>query len=88
MNHIIDTAPSNANNLAERLRRRLETERREIEELTASELEQLGTNSRRVASNALRTIGRYTEAATGRIRALLLKACISRRPARPWRGSR
>ena len=64
---------SNANDLTERLRRRLESERREIEELTASELERLGANSRRVASNALRTIERDTEAATGRMRALLLK---------------
>ena len=48
---------SNANDLTERLRRRLENERREIEELTASELERLGENSRRVARNALRSIG-------------------------------
>ena len=47
---------SNANDLTERLRRRLESERQAIEELTASELERLGANSRRVASNALRTI--------------------------------
>ena len=44
---------SNANDLTERLRRRLESERREIEELTASELERLGANSRRVARSAL-----------------------------------
>ena len=37
---------SNANDLTERLRRRLETERQAIEELTASELERLGANSR------------------------------------------
>ena len=47
---------SNANDLTARLRKRLETERQAIEELTASELERLGENSRRVASNALRTI--------------------------------
>ena len=58
---------SNANDLTERLRRRLETERQAIEELTASELERLGANSRRVASNALRTIERDTAVATGRI---------------------
>ena len=67
---------SNANDLTERLRRRLENERREIEELTASELERLGENSRRVARNALRSIERDTEEATGRMRELLLKAWL------------
>ena len=67
---------SNANDLTERLRRRLETEHQAIEELTASELERLGENSRRVASNALRTIERDTAVATGRMRALLLKAWL------------
>ena len=67
---------SNANDLTERLRRRLETEREAIEELTASELERLGENSQRVASNALRTIERDTAVATGRMRALLLKAWL------------
>ena len=60
---------SNANDLTERLRRRLETERQAIEELTASELERLGANSRRVASNALRIIEADTAVATGRMRA-------------------
>ena len=67
---------SNANELTERLRRRLETERREIEELTASELERLGESSRRAARNALRSIERDTEEATGRMRALLLRAWL------------
>ena len=67
---------SNANDLTARLRRRLETEREEIEELTASELERLGANSQRVVSNALRTIERDTTAATSRMRALLLKAWL------------
>ena len=67
---------SNANDLTERLRRRLENERREIEELTASELERLGENSRRVARSALRTIERDTEEATGRMRAMLLRAWL------------
>ena len=67
---------SNANDLTERLRRRLETERQAIEELTASELERLGANSRRVASNALRTIEADTAVATGRMRALLLNAWL------------
>ena len=65
---------STANDLTERLRRRLESERREIEELTASELERLGENSRRVARNALRSIERDTEEATGMVRELLAKA--------------
>ncbi|WP_420616362.1 hypothetical protein [Candidatus Palauibacter sp.] len=65
---------SNANDLMERLRKKLETERREIEELTADELERLAGNSRRAARHALRTIRRDTEEATGRMRELLLKA--------------
>ncbi len=65
---------STANDLTERLRKRLESERREIEELTASELERLGENSRRVARNALRSIERDTEEATGKVRELLAKA--------------
>ena len=67
---------SNANDLTERLRRRLESERQAIEELTASELERLGANSRRVASNALRIIEADTAVATGRMRALLLNAWL------------
>ncbi len=67
---------SSALDLTDRLRRRLESERREIEELTASELGRLGENSRRVARNALRTIERDTEEATGRMRELLLKAWL------------
>ena len=67
---------SSANDLTDRLRSRLESERREIEELTASELERLAENSRRVARNALRTIERDTEEATGRMRELLLKTWL------------
>ena len=67
---------SNANDLTERLRRRLENERREIEALTASELERLGENSRRVARSALRSIERDTEEATGKMRELLVKAWL------------
>ena len=67
---------STANDLSDRLRRRLESERREIEELTASELKRLGENSRRVARNALRTIERDTAEATGRTRELLAKAWL------------
>ena len=54
---------SNANDLTGRLRKRLEDERREIEELAASELERLGENSRRVARNVLHTIERDTAVA-------------------------
>ena len=67
---------STANDLTDRLRTRLESERREIEELTASELKRLGENSRRVARNALSTIERDTEEATGRMRELLVKAWL------------
>ena len=67
---------SSVNDLTERLRSRLENERREIEELTARELARLGENSRRAARNALRTIERDTEEATGRMRAMLLKAWL------------
>ena len=68
---------SNANDLTERLRRRLESERQAIEELTASELERLGANLRRVARNVLHTIERdITAVATGRMRALLLNAWL------------
>ena len=67
---------SSANDLTDRLRRRLENERREIEELTASELERLAENSRRVARNALSTIERDTEEATQRMRELLVKAWL------------
>jgi len=67
---------STANDLTDRLRTRLESERREIEELTASELKRLGVNSRRVARNALRTIERDTEEATGRVRELLIRAWL------------
>ena len=67
---------SNANDLTARLGRRLETERREIEELTANELERLGENSRRVARRALRSIERDTAEAVGKMRELLVKAWL------------
>ena len=66
----------NANDLTARLGRRLETERREIEELTANELRRLGENSRRVARRALRSIERDTEVAVGNVRELLVKAWL------------
>ena len=67
---------SNANELTERLRRRLESERREIEEVTANELERLAESSRRVVRNALGSIERDTEEAIGRMRELLLRAWL------------
>ena len=67
---------STANDLSDRLRKRLESERREIEELTASELKRLGENSRRAARNALSTIERDTEVAVGNVRELLAKAWL------------
>ena len=67
---------STANDLTDRLRIRLESERREIEELTTSELGRLAENSRHVARNALRTIERDTEEATGQMRELLVKAWL------------
>ena len=65
---------STANDLSDRLRQRLENERREIEELTVSELGRPDENSRRAARNALRTIGRDTVEAAARMHTLPLKA--------------
>ena len=67
---------STANDLSDRLRKRLESERREIEELTASELTRLAENSRRVARNAIGTIERDTEVAVGNVRELLAKGWL------------
>ena len=67
---------SRANDLTARLGRRLETERREIKELTANELERLGENSRRAARRALRSIERDTAEAVGKMRELLVKAWL------------
>ena len=67
---------STANDLTDRLRKRLESERREIEELTACELGKLGENSLRAARNALSIIERDTEEATGKMRELLAKAWL------------
>ena len=65
---------SNPTDLTARLRRRLETEHQQIEETAASELRQLGESLSAVASDALRTVEADTAAATGRLRALLLRA--------------
>ena len=58
------------------MRTRIESERREIGELTASELARLAGNSQCDARNALSTIEPDTEEATGRMRSLLLKAWL------------
>ena len=66
----------NRSDLTSRLQRRLETERAEIETTAARELKVLGESLRGVAENALRTIEADTAAATGRMRALLLRAWV------------
>ena len=67
---------SNPNDLTSRLRSRLEADRRQIEETAARELGQLGESLSAVASGALRSIEADTEAATARMRALLLRAWL------------
>ena len=67
---------STPNDLTSRLRSRLETERRQIEETAARELERLGERLSAVASGALRSIERDTAEVTARMRALLLKAWL------------
>ena len=67
---------STPSDLTSRLRQRLETERQAIEETAASELARLGESLSTVASAALRTIERDTAVATGRMRAVLLKAWL------------
>ena len=67
---------SNPNDLSARLQSRLESERRQIEETTASELRRLGERSRTVVNAALHTIEADTAAVTARIRAVLLNAWL------------
>lgn len=67
---------SDPNDLTSRLRRQLETDRKQIEETAARELERLGENLSAVASGALRSIERDTAQATRRMRDLLLKAWL------------
>ena len=67
---------SNPNDLNSRLRRRMEDDRREIEETAARELARLGENLSAVASGALRSIEADTAEATARMRELLLKAWL------------
>ena len=67
---------SDPNDLIARLRSRMATDRRQIEETAASELRRLGEKLRAVANGALRTIEADTAAATARTHALLLKAWL------------
>ena len=67
---------SSPNDLTSRLRSRLETDRKQIEETAARELRQLGESLSAVRSDALRSIERDTAAATARMRALLLRAWL------------
>ena len=67
---------STPNNLNSRLQRRMEADRRQIEETAARELARLGENLSAVASDALRSIEADTAEATGRMRELLLKAWL------------
>ena len=67
---------SNPNDLTARLRSRMATERRQIEETAASELRRLGENLRGVANGALRTIESDTAATVARVRVMLLNAWL------------
>ena len=67
---------SSQNDLAARLRRRLETEHQQIEEAAASELRRLGESLSAVASGALRSIEADMAAATARMRGLLLRGWL------------
>ena len=67
---------STPNDLTSRLRCRLETDRQQIEETATHELERLGERLSAVASGALRSIDADMEAATARMRALLLRAWL------------
>ena len=67
---------SSPSDLTSRLRSRLETDRKQIEETAARELKQLGESLSAVRSDALRSIEADTAEATGRMRALLLKAWL------------
>ena len=67
---------SNPNGLSARVQRRMETDRRQIEAATTSELRRLGENLRAVANDELRTIEADTGATVGRVRRLLLNAWL------------
>ena len=67
---------SDPNVLTSRLRQRLETDRRQIEETAARELERLGERLNAVASGALRSIEADTAAVTARVSVLLRRAWL------------
>ena len=67
---------SNPNGLSARVRNRMESDRRQIEAATTSELRRLGENLHAVASDELRTIEADTGATVGRVRLLLLNAWL------------
>ena len=67
---------SNPNDLNSRLRRRLESDRRQIEETATRELERLGESLSAAASDALRSIEADTAAATARVSVLLRRAWV------------
>ncbi len=67
---------SSPGDLTLRVQSRLETDRKRIEESTKRELERLGESLSGVASAALRSIESDTAKATGRMRALLLRAWL------------
>ncbi len=67
---------SNRNDLSARLRSRMETDRRQIEEVTANELKQLGESLRAAANAALRSIEADMGVTAARTRAMLLNAWL------------
>ena len=62
--------------MTSRLRRRLETDRRQIEETGASELRRLGESLNAAVNDAQRSIEADTAAWTGRMRGLLMRAWL------------
>ena len=67
---------SNPNDLTARLRRRIQTERRQIEEVTASELRSFGESLRAVANDALHSIEADTGVTVARMRVMLLNVWL------------
>ncbi len=67
---------STPNDVNVRLKSRMETDRRQIEETAASELRQLGVNLRAVANGALHTIEADTGVSVRRTRVILLNAWL------------
>ena len=67
---------SNPNDLSARLRNRMATERRQIEEVAASELRRFGARSRAAANAALHSIEADTGTAVAWTRVILLTAWL------------